>query len=84
MPWCWEDLANAIILQAIKDYRNARRRTRTKQSRKAAQEMIREGLSWEEIGDLLHIDRTTAIRWKVYAIEQLTLPENAISIKDAT
>ena len=42
MPWCWEDLANAIILQAIKDYRNARRRTRTKQSRKAAQEMIRE------------------------------------------
>ena len=43
-----------------------------------------EGMQWEEIGDLLHIDRTTAIRWKVYAIEQLTLPENAISIKDAT
>ena len=42
MPWCWEDLANAIILQAIKDYRNARRRTRTKQYRREAQARIRE------------------------------------------
>ena len=42
MPWCWEDLANAVILQAIKDYRNARRRTRNKQHRRGAQARIRE------------------------------------------
>ena len=76
MPWCWEDLANAVILQAIKDYRNARRRTRTKQSRKAAQEMIREGLSWDEIGELLIISISTAKRWTQNALEKLKMPEN--------
>ena len=81
MPWCWEDLANAIILQAIKDYRNARRRTRTKQSRKAAQEMIREGLSWDEIGELLIISISTAKRWTQNALEKLKMPEKPISIK---
>ena len=81
MPWCWEDLANAVILQAIKDYRNARRRTRTKQSRKAAQEMIREGLSWDEIGELLIISISTAKRWTQNALEKLKMPEKPISIK---
>ena len=49
MPWCWEDLANAIILQAIKDYRNARRRTRTKQYRREALARIREGCNENEL-----------------------------------
>ena len=80
MPWCWEDLANAVILQAIKDYRNARRRTRTKQSRKAAQEMIREGLSWDEIGELLIISISTAKRWTQNALEKLKMPEKPIFI----
>ena len=35
-------LSRAIILQAIKDYRNARRRTRNKQHRREAQARIRE------------------------------------------
>ena len=38
----WEDLANAIVLQAIKDYRNSRRRTRSKKYRRQAQARIRE------------------------------------------
>ena len=80
MPWCWEDLANAVILQAIKDYRNARRRTRTKQARREAQEMIREGLSWDEIGELLIISISTAKRWTQNALEKLKMPEKPIFI----
>ena len=42
MPWCWEDLANAIILQAIRDYRYCRWLVRHKPDQKAAQATIRE------------------------------------------
>ena len=28
MKWCWEDLANAIVLQAVKDYRQAKKALR--------------------------------------------------------
>ena len=42
MPESWEDLANGIIIQAVKDYRNARRRVRTKPDQKGARATIRE------------------------------------------
>jgi len=42
MPESWEDLANGIIIQAVKDYRNARRRVRTKRDQKGARATIRE------------------------------------------
>ena len=42
MPWCWEDLANAIILQAIRDYRYCRWLVRHKPDQKEAQAIIRE------------------------------------------
>jgi len=38
----WEDLANAIILQAAEDYRICRRRIRRWPDQKEAQAMIRE------------------------------------------
>ena len=38
----WEDLANAIILQAVDDYRKCRRRVRHWPDQKEAQAMIRE------------------------------------------
>lgn len=42
MQRCWEDLAQAIILQAVTDYRKARKRVRTMPDQKAAQATIRE------------------------------------------
>ena len=39
---CWEDLAQAIILQAVEDYRKARRRLRIRPDSEAAMECIRE------------------------------------------
>ena len=42
MKWCWEDLANAIVLQAVKDYRQARKRVRMLPDQKNAQKRIRE------------------------------------------
>ena len=42
MRWNWEDLANAIILQAVEDYRKARKRVRTRPDQKIAQATIRE------------------------------------------
>ena len=38
----WEDLANAIILQAVEDYRRARRRVRMLPDQKGAQATIRQ------------------------------------------
>ncbi len=38
----WEDFAQAIILQAVDDYRKCRRRVRQKPDQKEAQAMIRE------------------------------------------
>ena len=38
----WEDLAGAIIMQAVADYRKCRVLVRTKPNQKAAQAMIRE------------------------------------------
>jgi len=38
----WENLANAIILQAVEDYRKCRRRVRRWPDQKEAQAMIRE------------------------------------------
>ena len=42
MQHCWEDLANEIILRAVKDYRAARKRVRTRPDQKGAQATIRE------------------------------------------
>ena len=38
----WEDLANAIILQAVEDYRKARKKVRARPDQKLAQATIRE------------------------------------------
>ena len=38
----WEDLAQAVILQAVEDYRRARRRVRRFPDQKGAQATIRE------------------------------------------
>nr|AHF24204.1 hypothetical protein [uncultured bacterium Contig160] len=38
----WENLSNAIILQAVEDYRKARKRVRTYPGQTAAQATIRE------------------------------------------
>ena len=38
----WEALANAIILQAVEDYRKCRRKVRRKPGQVEAQKMIRE------------------------------------------
>jgi hypothetical protein len=38
----WEDLANAVILQAVEDYRQARRRVKKHPDQKAARGMLRE------------------------------------------
>ena len=40
-----------------------------------------EGLSWGQIGDLLHIGKNTAIRWNLNALSQIKMPEKPISIK---
>ena len=45
MPWCWEDLANAIILQAVKDFRKACRRVYRKADDREAEKVVRE-VSW--------------------------------------
>ena len=37
-----------------------------------------EGLTWEEIGDLIYADRSTVKRWHRKAIEQIVLPEERI------
>ena len=42
MQRCWEDLAQAIILQAVTDYRKARRRVRHFPDQKGAQATIKE------------------------------------------
>ena len=46
MQRCWEDLAQAIILQAVTDYRKARKRVRTMPDQKAAQATERFFRSW--------------------------------------
>ena len=38
----WEDLANAIILQAVDDYRRSRRRVRKRKDQRDAQQRLRE------------------------------------------
>ena len=42
MQRCWEDLAQAVILQAVADYREARETLRSRPGRKEAQELLRE------------------------------------------
>lgn len=42
MQHCWEDLANEIIVRAVKDYRAARKKVRARPDQKAAQATIRE------------------------------------------
>ena len=37
-----------------------------------------EGMTWEEIGELLHAGRSTIIRWHQIAIDQIVLPEEQI------
>ena len=40
-----------------------------------------EGMTWEEIGDLIYADRSTVKRWHRKAIEQIVLPEEQINKK---
>ena len=42
MRYCWEELANAIVLKAVKDYRTARRRVRRSAGAVKSRERIRE------------------------------------------
>ena len=42
MESCWEDLANAIILQAVEDYRKARKVLKKYPDNKEANDMIRD------------------------------------------
>ena len=37
-------------------------------------------MTWEQIGDELHADRTTVYRWHNNAVRHVTLPENPIII----
>ncbi len=37
-------------------------------------------MTWEQIGDELHADRTTVYRWHNTALRHVTLPENPIRI----
>ena len=37
-------------------------------------------LTWEQIGDELHADRTTVYRWHNSAVNHVKLPENPIQI----
>ena len=36
MKWNWEELANGIVLQAVKDYRASRRRARKRKTAREA------------------------------------------------
>ncbi len=38
--------------------------------------------TWEQIADLMHIDPSTAKRWHAKAVAMLTLPEDAICIRN--
>ncbi len=40
-----------------------------------------EGMTWEEIGELVYADRSTVKRWHRKAIEQIVLPEERIMEK---
>ena len=42
MQWNWEELANGIVLQAVKDYRASRRRSRKRKTAREARMRIRE------------------------------------------
>ena len=42
MKWNWEELANGIVLQAVKDYRASRRRARKRKTAREARMRIRE------------------------------------------
>lgn len=42
MRYCWEELANAVVLQAVKDYRIAEWRVRRYADAKKSQARIRE------------------------------------------
>ena len=37
-------------------------------------------MTWEQIGDELHADRTTVFRWNNAALKHITLPEEPITI----
>ena len=39
--------------------------------------------TWEQIADLMHIDPSTAKRWHAKAVCMLTLPEDAICLREA-
>ena len=60
MRQCWEELANAIVLQAVKDYRTARAVLRKKPDDELAGKVIRDtvrffGSRW--FGTLTKVDR---------------------------
>lgn len=38
--------------------------------------------TWEQIADLMHIDKSTVKRWHTKAVGMLTLPDDAISLRN--
>ena len=105
----YEELANAIVLQAVRDYREAvKKLSRGRKNRDARliclKAQIREVIaqvdkseqqavlrfryihnySWPMIADELGVDRGTVQRWHNKAVAKITLPENAIDLKNAS
>ena len=39
-----------------------------------------DNMTWEQVGDQLNVDKSTAKRWKIKALAQIILPENPIVI----
>ena len=39
--------------------------------------------TWDQIAELMHVDQSTVKRWHAKAIGMLTLPEDAISLREA-
>ena len=40
-----------------------------------------ENMTWQQIGDMLHVDKSTARRWALKGLELVVLPEDPIIIK---
>ena len=65
MESCWEDLANAIILQAVEDYRKARKVLKKYPDNREANDMIRDTESFfrsDWFGVLTEIDGEYLLR----------------------
>ena len=65
MESCWEDLANAIVLQAVEDYRKARKVLKKYPDNREANDMIRDTESFfrsDWFGVLTEIDGEYLLR----------------------